>query len=47
MNKKYEKIAVLIDEPIQTWLDKQGRKFKISPFVRKLIKDHIKQTQSE
>ncbi|MBA7590782.1 hypothetical protein ES708_32919 [subsurface metagenome] len=41
-----EKIAVLIDEPIQKWFDEQGRKFKISPFVRNLIKEHIKQAQS-
>ena len=44
--KKYEKIAILVDEPIQKWFDEQGRKFKISPFVRNLIKEHIKQAQS-
>jgi hypothetical protein len=41
-----EKIAVLIDKPISIWFDEQGRKFKISPFVRDLIKKHIKQAQN-
>lgn len=42
----FEKIIVLVDEPIQEWFDQQSRKFKISPFVRNLIKEHINQRQS-
>ena len=42
----FEKIAVLVDEPIQKWFDEQGRKFKISPFVRNLIKEHINRSKN-
>ena len=32
----FQKIIVLIDGPIQSWIEQQGRKFKISKFVRVL-----------
>ena len=39
----YERIIILVDEPITNWLNIQGRKFKISPFERDLIKKHIQE----
>ncbi len=43
----FQKITVLIDGPIQHWIEQQGRKFKISKFVRDLLQHYIEQQEKE
>ena len=43
----FEKITILVDEPINTWIQQQGRKFKVSSFIRELLHDYIALKQSE
>jgi len=37
-------VRIYLDSDLYDWLDSQGRNFKLSPLVRKLLHEHVKET---